>query len=170
MAPTSSSRVGSETSPTVPGKTAPLPQGPEKVRAVRAMFDAIAPRYDVVNRLMTFRMDVGWRRRTVAALDLSPGSLVLDLACGTGDLCRVVAAAGHWPVGADLSLGMLAEAGTDAPLVQADALADGGRLLRGRRRRGLPGLRDLPRGGHTTDGEKQKQRQESARHNRPLSS
>ena len=43
-----------------------LPEGEEKVEAVRSMFDAIAPRYDLVNRIMTFRMDVGWRRQTVA--------------------------------------------------------------------------------------------------------
>ena len=42
-----------------------LPEGEEKVAAVRSMFDAIAPRYDLVNRIMTFRMDVGWRRKTV---------------------------------------------------------------------------------------------------------
>src|SRR5690606_16896958 len=65
-----------------------LPQGDEKVRAVRSMFDAVAPRYDLVNRIMTFRLDVGWRRRAVRELALAPGSVVLDLACGTGDLCR----------------------------------------------------------------------------------
>ena len=100
-----------------------LPEGPEKVKAVRAMFDAIAPRYDVVNRLMTFRMDVGWRRRTVRALGLAAGSQVLDLACGTGDLCRELEAVGLKPVGMDLSFGMLAAARTSAPLAQADALA-----------------------------------------------
>ena len=42
-----------------------LPEGEAKVAAVRSMFDAIAPRYDLVNRIMTFRLDVGWRRRTV---------------------------------------------------------------------------------------------------------
>lgn len=99
-----------------------LPEGDEKVRAVRAMFDAIAPRYDVVNRLMTFRMDVRWRKRTVRDLGLAPGSRVLDLACGTGDLCREVTAAGLRPLGFDLSFGMLAAARTDAPLAQADAL------------------------------------------------
>ncbi|MCB1259996.1 MAG: class I SAM-dependent methyltransferase, partial [Acidimicrobiales bacterium] len=107
-----------------------LPTGEDKARAVRAMFDAIAPRYDLVNRIMTFRMDVGWRRRTVRDLRLGPGSTVLDLACGTGDLCRELSAAGVRPVGMDLSYGMLAAARTDAALVQADALAlpvaDGG--------------------------------------------
>ena len=101
---------------------APLPQGDDKVRAVRSMFDAIAPRYDLVNRVMTFRMDVGWRRRSVRALALGTGSKVLDLACGTGDLCDELTKAGYVPIGADLSFGMLAAAHTNAPLVQADAL------------------------------------------------
>ncbi len=99
-----------------------LPTGDEKVAAVRSMFDTIAPRYDLVNRIMTFRMDVGWRRRTIADLDLPHGSTVLDLACGTGDLCRGLADAGLRPVGMDLSFGMLAAARTEAPLVHADAL------------------------------------------------
>jgi len=99
-----------------------LPTGEDKVRAVRAMFDAIAPRYDLLNRILTFGMDVGWRRTTVRQLGLEPGSLVLDLACGTGDLCRDLAAAGLRAVGFDLSAGMLAAARTDAPLVLADVL------------------------------------------------
>ena len=100
----------------------PLPTGQEKVEAVRSMFDAIAPRYDLVNRVMTFRMDVGWRKRTIADLRLPRASTVLDLACGTGDLCRGLADAGLRPVGMDLSFGMLAAARTDVPLCQADAL------------------------------------------------
>jgi demethylmenaquinone methyltransferase/2-methoxy-6-polyprenyl-1,4-benzoquinol methylase len=101
-----------------------LPQGEEKVRAVRSMFDAIAPRYDLVNRIMTFRLDVGGRRRAVRSITegLPERSLVLDLAAGTGDLCRDLAAARLVPVGIDLSWGMLAHARTTAPLVQADAL------------------------------------------------
>jgi demethylmenaquinone methyltransferase/2-methoxy-6-polyprenyl-1,4-benzoquinol methylase len=87
------------------------------------MFDAIAPRYDLVNRIMTFRLDVGWRRRAVQSLGPLPDrSLVLDLAAGTGDLCRDLARARFVPVGIDLSWGMLAHARTTAPLVQADAL------------------------------------------------
>lgn len=102
--------------------TAELPRGDDKVRAVREMFDAIAPRYDLVNRLMTFRLDVRWRRRTVARLALAPGSTIVDLACGTGDLCRDLVKAGHRPVGLDMSYGMLAAARTSAPLVDGDAL------------------------------------------------
>jgi demethylmenaquinone methyltransferase/2-methoxy-6-polyprenyl-1,4-benzoquinol methylase len=99
-----------------------LPEGDEKVAAVRGMFDAIAPRYDLVNRIMTFRMDVRWRKRTVRSLDLRPGAVVVDLACGTGDLCRELAAHGARPIGVDLSFGMLAAARTTAPLLQGDAL------------------------------------------------
>ena len=100
-----------------------LPQGDEKVRAVRSMFDAIAPRYDLVNRIMTFRMDVRWRTRTVRDLGLPEGSLVADLACGTGDFCRELQKQGLRPIGFDLSFGMLAAARTSAPLAEADALA-----------------------------------------------
>ena len=107
----------------IPDVSAPLPTGPAKAAAVRTMFDAIAPRYDVVNRIMTFRLDVGWRRRTVGNLGLTPGSTVLDLACGTGDLCRDLERAGHHPVGLDVSWGMLAAARTDAPLLHGDALS-----------------------------------------------
>jgi demethylmenaquinone methyltransferase/2-methoxy-6-polyprenyl-1,4-benzoquinol methylase len=99
-----------------------LPEGDEKVAAVRSMFDAIAPRYDLVNRIMTFRMDVGWRRRTVRSLGLPAGSTVIDLACGTGDLCRELATQGQRPLGFDLSFGMLAAARTAAPLAQGDVL------------------------------------------------
>lgn len=99
-----------------------LPEGDDKARAVRAMFDAIAPRYDLVNRIMTFRLDVRWRRRAVRSLALAPRSIVVDLACGTGDLCRELSKQGGRAVGADVSLGMLRNARTDAPLVQADAL------------------------------------------------
>ena len=58
----------------------------------------------------------------MARLDLPPGSRVLDLACGTGDLCRELAGSDLRPIGVDLSFGMLAEARTDAPLVHADVL------------------------------------------------
>jgi demethylmenaquinone methyltransferase/2-methoxy-6-polyprenyl-1,4-benzoquinol methylase len=87
------------------------------------MFDTIAPRYDLVNRVMTFRMDVGWRRRTVRDLGLRPGSLVVDLASGTGDLCHDLERAGLRPLAVDLSFGMLDHATSRAPRVQGDALA-----------------------------------------------
>jgi demethylmenaquinone methyltransferase / 2-methoxy-6-polyprenyl-1,4-benzoquinol methylase len=99
-----------------------LPQGEEKARAVRGLFDTIAGRYDLVNRVMTFGMDVGWRRRAIRELHLPGGSLVADLACGTGDFCRELRGKGYRAVGFDFSFGMLASARTDASLVQADVL------------------------------------------------
>jgi demethylmenaquinone methyltransferase/2-methoxy-6-polyprenyl-1,4-benzoquinol methylase len=84
------------------------------------MFDAIAPRYDLINRLMTFGLDQAWRRSTIESLALPPASLVLDLACGTGDLSRLAARAGYLVVGADLSAGMLAANHRARGLVQAD--------------------------------------------------
>jgi demethylmenaquinone methyltransferase/2-methoxy-6-polyprenyl-1,4-benzoquinol methylase len=87
------------------------------------MFDAIAGRYELVNSLVSFGMDRGWRHRCIDALGLPTGSLVLDVACGTGDLCRELGDRGYRPVGVDLSVGMLAHARTTAPLVLADALA-----------------------------------------------
>lgn len=86
------------------------------------MFDSIAPRYDLVNSVMTFGMDTGWRRKSIESLRLRRGDLVLDVACGTGDFCRELEGAGHRVVGVDFSMGMLAAARTSAPLLQADAL------------------------------------------------
>ena len=99
-----------------------LPQGEEKATSVQRLFDTIGPRYDLVNRVMTFGMDVGWRRRTVRELALPGGVVVYDLACGTGDLCRELGAAGYRAVGFDFSHGMLRAARTAAPLVEADIL------------------------------------------------
>jgi demethylmenaquinone methyltransferase / 2-methoxy-6-polyprenyl-1,4-benzoquinol methylase len=99
-----------------------LPSGDEKARRVRGMFEAIAGRYDLVNRVMTFGLDVGWRRAAVRELRLPGGSRVADLACGTGDLCTELGRAGYGAIGFDFSLGMLSRATTRAPLVCADVL------------------------------------------------
>jgi demethylmenaquinone methyltransferase/2-methoxy-6-polyprenyl-1,4-benzoquinol methylase len=56
-----------------------------------AMFDRIAARYDAMNRVLSFGLDRGWRRRTVRALQLGPNPRVLDLATGTGDLAVDIA-------------------------------------------------------------------------------
>jgi demethylmenaquinone methyltransferase/2-methoxy-6-polyprenyl-1,4-benzoquinol methylase len=101
-----------------------LPEGDAKRGAVEAMFDRVAPRYDRVNRVMSLGLDAHWRRRTVEELGLPAGSRVLDLACGTGDLCRTLIDRGHRPVGVDLSAGMLAAAPsttTRLTLVRGDA-------------------------------------------------
>jgi demethylmenaquinone methyltransferase/2-methoxy-6-polyprenyl-1,4-benzoquinol methylase len=88
---------------------APTPGAPEKA-AVRSMFDRIAPRYDLLNRLLSAGTDVRWRRRAVDFLDLAPPARVLDLCTGTADL--LVEALGRDPrisgLGVDLSPGMLA--------------------------------------------------------------
>jgi demethylmenaquinone methyltransferase / 2-methoxy-6-polyprenyl-1,4-benzoquinol methylase len=112
------STMGGTTSP-----PADLPTGATKTAQVRAMFDAIAPRYDLVNRVITFGMDRHWRRRTLDALGLPPGSTVLDLACGTGDLADLVLRRGGRAVGSDLSSGMLARRHAPFPAVQSDAAA-----------------------------------------------
>jgi demethylmenaquinone methyltransferase/2-methoxy-6-polyprenyl-1,4-benzoquinol methylase len=99
-----------------------LPRGSGKAAAVENMFDTIAPRYDLINRLMTFGMDRRWRRQTVAALALRAGDRVADLACGTGDLCDEIGRSGLMAIGFDVSAGMLAAAHTKAPLVRADVI------------------------------------------------
>jgi demethylmenaquinone methyltransferase/2-methoxy-6-polyprenyl-1,4-benzoquinol methylase len=87
------------------------------------MFDAIAPRYDLVNRVITFGLDRRWRSRTFDALGLPEASTVLDLACGTGDFADLVMRRGCRVVGSDLSMGMLAARHSGFPVLQADALA-----------------------------------------------
>src|SRR3954466_6849688 len=56
-----------------------------------AMFDGIAHRYDLVNRVISLGIDQSWRKKTVSSLELKPGARVLDLATGTGDLAIMVA-------------------------------------------------------------------------------
>ena len=58
----------------------------EHDRAIADMFDRIAPRYDRLNRILSFGADVGWRRRAVALGRLGPGERALDVGAGTGDL------------------------------------------------------------------------------------
>jgi len=53
---------------------------------VKDMFDRIAPQYDFLNRLLSMRQDILWRRQMVKAVGLQKGSMVLDVACGTCDV------------------------------------------------------------------------------------
>lgn len=99
-----------------------LPSDRAKAEHVENMFDRISARYDFMNRVLTFGLDVRWRRQTVDSLGLHRGACVLDVACGTGDLCRDLMHAGYRAVGIDFSAGMLCEARTSAPLVRGDAL------------------------------------------------
>jgi demethylmenaquinone methyltransferase/2-methoxy-6-polyprenyl-1,4-benzoquinol methylase len=105
----------------VVSRTAPLPATSDKSQVVEEMFDRIAPRYDLLNRVLTFRMDVGWRRAAVQSLGLRNRARVLDLACGTGDLCTTLAHEGYRAFGVDFSVGMLRVRHTDAPVARADA-------------------------------------------------
>src|SRR3989442_16029704 len=91
---------------------APTPGAPEKA-AVRSMFDRIAPRYDLLNRLLSAGVDVRWRRKAVDTLDLDvdpkSAARILDLCTGTADL--LIEALGRGPrlrgLGADISAQML---------------------------------------------------------------
>lgn len=73
------------------------------------MFDQIAGRYDMLNRLMSMGIDQSWRRKTVAALALPEAARVLDLATGTADLALMIARLhpDAQVVGSDPSSGML---------------------------------------------------------------
>ena len=101
-----------------------LPPAEDKAAMVEAMFDRIAPRYDLLNRLLTLRLDQGWRRLALRLLAVGPGDLLVDLGCGTGDLCELGRAAGARVIGVDFSAGMLARArarGAADALLRADA-------------------------------------------------
>ncbi len=86
---------------------------PDKSRRVRAMFNAIAGRYELVNRVCSLGRDASWRRKAVAMADISPQDDVIDIACGTGDFTRTLAAAGpRCVVGVDFAHQMLLRAGS----------------------------------------------------------
>ena len=89
-----------------------------RTASMRDMFDRIASRYDLMNRVLSLGLDAGWRRKAVAGLHLSPGSTVLDLACGTGALSRELLRSDMKPVGADISEQMLRH------LIQGEAIAE----------------------------------------------
>ncbi|WP_038048252.1 bifunctional demethylmenaquinone methyltransferase/2-methoxy-6-polyprenyl-1,4-benzoquinol methylase UbiE [Thermus caliditerrae] len=104
----------------------------EKAKRVRRMFSEIAPRYDLLNRLLSFGADLRWRRRAVGlALERRPAR-ILDLATGTGDLALLLkqTAPGAEVVGADFAPPMLElarkkarERGLAVRFLEADALA-----------------------------------------------
>ena len=75
------------------GRGAPnrLPSGEQRAQLVREMFDRIAGRYDLMNTLMTARLNRLWNKKVVRATGLRTGGRALDLACGTGTLTRDLA-------------------------------------------------------------------------------
>lgn len=63
----------------------------EKVNLVRQVFQSVAPKYDLMNDLMSFGLHRLWKHFTIAQAALKPGSFVLDVATGTGDLAKAYA-------------------------------------------------------------------------------
>lgn len=99
----------------------PIGEAGGKAAQVEAMFDAIALRYDVLNRLLSFGVDTYWRRKAVGRLAPLAPKRILDVATGTGDLA-LEAARQLQPdlvVGVDLSVSMLAHARSKAGVRRA---------------------------------------------------
>lgn len=88
-------------------------QAPQSEAHIAAMFDRVAPRYDLLNRLLSARQDQRWRRRLTKMIPFRPEGRYLDVATGTGDVL-VAAARTHAEygafVGVDISAEMLVRA------------------------------------------------------------
>jgi len=84
-------------------------KGRERARYIQRMFGQIAPRYDLMNRLMTGGRDMAWRRMVIAEARLPRGGRLLDIATGTGDVAlEALRRDGDLrAVGADFSLEMM---------------------------------------------------------------
>ncbi len=84
-------------------------QGKDRADYVQNMFDRIAARYNLMNRLMTFGQDLRWRRFVIQKARLQAGETLLDLATGTGDIAfeALRQVPGVNVVGGDFSLGMM---------------------------------------------------------------
>lgn len=83
--------------------------GPQRAEYVRVMFTRIARRYDVMNRLITFGQDVGWRQEVIRRAAIPPAGYLLDLGSGTGDLAReaLLQQPDCHPIAADFTLEMM---------------------------------------------------------------
>lgn len=81
-----------------------------KRRYNRRLFGIIAPRYDLITRVLSYGQDQRWKRHLVKQSQAKTGERALDLACGTGDLAFALAARGARVLALDLTLPMLAEA------------------------------------------------------------
>ena len=108
-------------------RSVPLPGEEKRAAAVRSMFDRIAPRYDLLNRVMTLKIDQAWRRRLLRDLAPRDGEALLDLCAGTMDVADLAKrrAPGLRVIGADFSYQMLHRGveKTGLPASQADAMA-----------------------------------------------
>jgi len=96
----------------------------DKAQRVRGVFDSVAPKYDLMNDLMSLGLHRAWKAYAVAVADVREGQQVLDLAGGTGDLARAFAqrvGAGGCVVHTDINLAMLAQ-GRDRLLDEGLAL------------------------------------------------
>lgn len=88
-------------------------QATDKSHRIRAMFNAIAPTYERVNRVFSMGRDAGWRKKAMRLVGVHRADSVLDIACGTGDFTRSLAAAGTGQVvGCDFAHQMLIRAAT----------------------------------------------------------
>lgn len=74
---------------------------------ISAMFNSIAGKYDLLNHLLSLGIDKGWRKNLVRGIKRSSAKVILDLACGTGDLTIALYKEGFTVTGADLSVNML---------------------------------------------------------------
>ena len=104
-----------------------VPEG-EKAKRVEEVFDRVAGRYDLMNDLMSFGLHRLWKAFTVSLARIRPGERVLDVASGSGDLARAMAARGAEVCMSDINGPMLvrgrdrmADAGRLAPAVRCDA-------------------------------------------------
>jgi demethylmenaquinone methyltransferase/2-methoxy-6-polyprenyl-1,4-benzoquinol methylase len=84
--------------------------GQQRAIRVRALFAAIAPRYDLINDLQSFGLHRLWKHRLLGLAQTKPGDRVLDLCCGTGDVALAFARRGARVTGLDFSPPMLARA------------------------------------------------------------
>lgn len=93
----------------MPDNHPPIGEADGKTEAVESMFDAVAPRYDLLNRLLSAGIDRYWRSRTVRMMDDEQPRRVLDVATGTADLAIKIERMLHprETVGIDLSTEML---------------------------------------------------------------
>ncbi len=100
--------------------TQDLPVGNKKKEMVRSMFDDIAPTYEKANSIISLGMDNYGRKVALKELRARPGSIVIDLASGTGDMYRLLEQQSMKPIACDLSFGMLAHAHPGENRIQCD--------------------------------------------------